>query len=282
MPRSSGLHRSRSIPIGDTDPFTPSPTRPVRVRSRHLQADSHFEPHRHAWSQLACSASGVLQVSVRVEAAAQPEVTYIVPPSRAVWIPPGALHSVHVLEAADMRTLYIHHNSTPADWTTCRVIEVSTLLRELVTALDTASDNKAIDSPQRSSHLSALVLDELHTASPYQLGVPMPSGHSADRRLRALCEALLQSPAQHHTLAQWAANVGASERTAARLFQQELGMGFNQWRQQVILAHALPQLARGLSVSAVAQASGYASESAFASMFKAAMGHSPRQFLKVK
>jgi hypothetical protein len=48
------------------------------------------------------------------------------------------------------------------------------------------------------------------------------------------------------------------------------------------LCSCLPQLARGLSVGAVAQASGYASESAFASMFKAAMGHSPKQFLRVK
>jgi AraC-like DNA-binding protein len=281
MPRKDRT-ASQSLSLGDTTAFTPSAARPVRVRSRHLQADSHFEPHSHAWSQLACSASGVLQVSARVEASAAPEVTYIVPPSRAVWIPPGALHSVHVVEAADMRTLYIHHNSTPADWTSCRVIEVSALLRELIAALDTASDSTLLDSAQRSSHLSALVLGELHAASPHQLGVPMPSAHSADRRLRALCEALLQSPALHSTLAQWAASVGASERTAARLFQQELGMGFNQWRQQVVLAHALPQLARGLSVGAVAQASGYASESAFASMFKAAMGHSPRQFLRVK
>ena len=51
------------VPLNDTDPFRPTRARPVRVRSRALAADAHFEPHRHAWAQLAYSASGVLQVS---------------------------------------------------------------------------------------------------------------------------------------------------------------------------------------------------------------------------
>jgi len=45
-----------------------------------------------------------------------------------------------------------------------------------------------------------------------------------------------------------------------------------------VLAHALPLLARGLPVGGVALASGYASESAFTAMFKAAMGQPPSRF----
>jgi AraC-like DNA-binding protein len=64
----------------------------------------------------------------------------------------------------------------------------------------------------------------------------------------------------------------------ARLFRDELGTGYQQWRQQAILAHALPMLARGAPVSHVAAASGYASDSAFTAMFKAAMGQPPSAF----
>jgi AraC-like DNA-binding protein len=46
----------------------------------------------------------------------------------------------------------------------------------------------------------------------------------------------------------------------------------------VVLAHALPLLARGTPVSQVAAASGYASDSAFTAMFKAAMGAPPSAF----
>ena len=80
------------------------------------------------------------------------------------------------------------------------------------------------------------------------------------------------------TLADWARDIGASERTVARLFREALGMSYQQWRQQAILAHALPLLARGAPVSQVAAASGYASDSAFTAMFKAAMGQPPSQF----
>ena len=64
----------------------------------------------------------------------------------------------------------------------------------------------------------------------------------------------------------------------ARLFREQLGTSYQQWRQQAVLAHALPLLARGVPVSHVAAASGYASDSAFTAMFKAAMGQPPSQF----
>ncbi|UUZ74147.1 AraC family transcriptional regulator [Polaromonas sp. P1(28)-8] len=94
----------------------------------------------------------------------------------------------------------------------------------------------------------------------------------------ALCTAVLGAPSERATLAEWAAEIGASERTVARLFRDELGMSYQQWRQQAVLAHALPLLARGTPVSLVAAASGYASDSAFSAMFKSTMGQTPSHF----
>lgn len=263
----------RPVPVGDTDPFRPSRARPVRVRSRTLPADTHFEPHRHAWAQLAYGPTGILQVSAADPGSATGEVTYIVPPSRAVWIAPGALHSVHVLEDAEFRTLYIDASVKPPGWDGCRVLVVSPLLRELVPALDATALSK-----EREALLTGLVLDELRGAATQELGVPLPPAETGDKRLRALCEAVLHAPAERATLAQWAADVGASERTMARLFREQLGTSYQQWRQQAVLAHALPLLARGMPVSHVAAATGYASDSAFTAMFKAAMGQPPSQF----
>jgi AraC-like DNA-binding protein len=257
----------------DVDQFQPNRARTVRVRSRHLPADAHFEPHRHAWAQLAYCATGIVQVTAAAPDSATREVTYIVPPSRAVWIAPRALHSVHVLEDAQFRTLYIDASVTPPDWDGCRVLVVSPLLRELVPALDAPQLSRA-----RESLLTALVLDEVRGAATQPLGVPLPPAHTGDKRLRALCESVLRAPAERATLAQWAADVGASERTMARLFRDELGTSYQQWRQQAVLAHALPLLARGLPIGHVAAASGYASESAFTAMFKAAMGQPPSRF----
>jgi AraC-like DNA-binding protein len=278
MARNPGL---RLMPMGDTHSFTPSVKRPVRVRARSMPADTHFEPHSHAWAQLAYCATGVVQVTAEGgddgAGGAGGEITYIVPPSRAVWIAPGAQHHITVLEAAEFRTLYIHAGATPRGWSGCRVLVVSPLLRESISALDAASPTHPL-SPTREQLLSGLVLDELTHADTQALGVPMPHPQSGDKRLRALCEAVLRAPSQRATLAEWAADTGASERTVARLFRDELGLSYQQWRQQAILAHALPLLTRGQSVSVVAAASGYASDSAFTAMFKAAMGQPPSHF----
>jgi len=106
MARKPRLH---FMPVGDTDPFTPSRERPVRVRARSMPVDSHFEPQ-----QLAYCASGIVQVTAEQSRRKADEITYIVPPSRAVWIAPGARHHITVLEAAEFRTLYIDASATPA------------------------------------------------------------------------------------------------------------------------------------------------------------------------
>ena len=263
----------RSTPLGDTDPFTPAPDRPVRVRSRHLAADEHLEPHRHDWGQLTYCETGTMQV----RCSAPHPMTFMAPPSRAVWVPPGAEHAVTVIEATQMRTLYIDASAVPEDWTASRVIRVSPLLRELIGALD---DGQSTPAPRadRERALATLLLDEILHADTQALGVPLPHPVHGDKRLRALCEALMRAPADRVTLARWALDVGASERTLARLFREQLGMSYPHWRQQVVLAHALPLLARGLSVSQVAAASGYTSESAFSAMFKTAMGQPPSAF----
>ena len=261
------------MPVGDTDPFTPSRQRPVRVRARSMPVDTHFEPHAHAWAQLAYCATGIVQVTAEQRSGQADEITYIVPPSRAVWIAPGAQHHINVLEAAEFRTLYIDASVTPPGWTTCRVLVVSALMRESIRGLD-----RSPISPSREALLTRLVLDEIIHADMQALGVPLPHPQTGDKRLRALCEAVLRAPADRATLAELAGGIGASERTLARLFQAELGQSYLQWRQQAVLAHALPLLARGQPVGQVAAASGYASDSAFSAMFKAAMGQSPSHF----
>jgi AraC-like DNA-binding protein len=49
--------------------------------------------------------------------------------------------------------------------------------------------------------------------------------------------------------------------------------------QQVHLAHAFEMLARGESVGAIARTLGYASPSAFTSMFRRLLGRTPQHYL---
>ena len=275
-------HDPAAKPIGPLTPhlYRPTAERPVRAKLHRLRTDTRVVPHHHPWGQLALSATGVVRLTVE-------RGTYLVPPSRALWVPPGVEHAVTVIEDTDLCTLYLHQppgcagpevpKAEQAAWRQCRVLEVSDLLRALVMAMDIRPDGDralAADELQRERRMSALVLDELRRARPVRLGVDLP----ADKRLRALCEAVLDDPTRHDTLDGWARDSGASRRTVARLFRQELGTTFVQWRQQVLLAKALALAARKVPMATIAAELGYASPSAFSAMVRRSVGAPPRQF----
>lgn len=273
--------------------FMPDERRPLRAKEHRLRADTRVLPHAHEWAQLTMSSAGVVRLTAE-------HGTFIVPPSRALWIPPGVEHAVTMVEDSDVRTLYLRQPAgrcgpgvarrDEASWRQCRVLEVSPLLRALVMALDTRPDEvdavtgaRSIDGfgaadLDREQHVTALVLDELRRASPVPIGVDLPR----DKRLRALCEAVLADPTRHATLDAWAAEAGASPRTVARLFRQELGTTFLQWRRQVLLARALAMAAHRKPMSHIAAELGYASASAFTAMVTRSVGAPPSRFFAAK
>ena len=282
--------------VGSLTPelFVPTPARPVRAKLRWLAADTQVMPHSHPWAQVAISTTGVIRLTVN-------HGTYIVPPSRALWIPPGVEHAVTMVEDADLRTLYFHQprgrcgpgvlgafaadgaapgprsDDDSATWRQCRVLEVSDLLRSLVREMPTTPDGGPALTPAerlREQHLSALIRDELARAAAVKLGVDLPQ----DKRLRHLCEAVLADPTRHETLADWAQDTGASPRTVARLFRSELGSTFTQWRQQVILAKAVSLAAGRMPMGQIAAELGY-SPSAFSAMVRKSVGQPPGRFL---
>ncbi len=69
--------------------------------------------------------------------------------------------------------------------------------------------------------------------------------------------------------------VGVSQRTLSRLFADELGMTYPQWRTQVRLQHALMLLAEDQRVTTVALRCGWATPSAFIDTYRRAFGHTP-------
>lgn len=241
---------------------TPTAARPIRLVARDLDASELLAAHSHAWGQVTYAVESVVRVTVGSS-------TWIVPPMRAIWIPPQTIHEVVTVEKARLRALYVFSDAAPFHVPDCVVLEVSALLRELIVAL--SHDDEA---GPRESMLSNLILHEVARSTTLPIRVALPT----DKRLKILCETLISSPALHLTLADWAQRVGASERTLARLFEQQLNMTFGQWRQQMRLAHAAPLIARGLPLSRVAADLGYASQSAFSAMFKKTFGTSPSAF----
>lgn len=272
-----------TTPLGPLTPqlYAPTKDRPVRAKVHRLRTNQRVVPHDHPWAQVAFSTKGTVRLTVE-------RGTYLVPPSRALWVPAGVEHAVTVVEDTDLRTLYLLQpggrfgpDVPPAEeaaWRQCRVLEVSDLLRALVLEMnvkpDDGSERPTPSDLQRERRIAALVLDELRRARPVRLGVDLP----VDKRLRSLCESVLDDPTRHASLDAWARDTGASPRTVARLFRQELGTTFVQWRHQVLLAKALVLAARKLPMGTIAAELGYASPSAFTAMVRRSVGAPPSEF----
>src|SRR6202008_3368923 len=99
--------------------------RPVGAMARDLPAAYEIDWHSHPRFQLIFAVRGVMTVDTH-------DTTWLVPPQRAVWMPPKTPHRVRTSGAVHMRTLYIEPAAAKRMPRSCEVFEVTPLLRELI------------------------------------------------------------------------------------------------------------------------------------------------------
>jgi len=222
-----------------------------------------FGTHWHPLHQLACSERGLLRI--RSE-----HGTWLLPPSLALWIPADVPHATESEGDAVMRSAYVDPVSCPhIDWRDPTVVAVTPLLRALVEHLD-----RTDLTPDARARAELVLLDELRPVPVTSVSVPEPR----DPRARAVAAGLRTHLSDSRPLAAWGGQVGAGARTLARLFVAETGLGFGQWRERLRMQAALPFLAEGLPIEAVARRVGYASASSFTAAFHRVVGVTPRQY----
>jgi AraC-like DNA-binding protein len=257
----------------DADAFAPTLLHPVRRKSREHVAKTEVQSHCHSWAQMVFASRGVARVLTDSAA-------YVVPPWRAVWIPPSLPHAATVLEHADLHAVFLLPSEfwgaetlipVPQrfEWHRARVIEVGPLLREVVLAL--AERTEDIRDVEHYKSLCVLIFKEVHTAPAVPLGVCLPK----DRRLRALCDAFLKEPTLNRSLETLASDAGASVSTIHRLFRCEIGSSFTDWREHALVAHAIALAAKGCPIGQIAFDLGYSSNSAFSAMVTRVTGVPP-------
>ena len=254
------------MPERSTDPadYQDLP-RPVAVMAKSFAHDHTTGWHSHKRGQLVFASAGVMVVKTN-------EGTWVIPPQRAVWVPGGVEHETRTIGAVEMRTVYVAPRATGALSRHCCVVNVSELLRALI--LRASALPLTYDRQGRDGRVMQMILDEIEISRTLPLHLPTPQ----HQRLAQLCSQIIAQPNSNQTLAALAKRAGMSKRTAERLFVRETGMTFSRWRQQARLLTALTELALGHSVKQVAFKSGYKSQSAFSSMFKATFGTTPRRY----
>jgi len=226
-----------------------------------------YDWHRHRRGQVFCVESGLVHVRTA-------SGSWMLPPQRAGWLPPGELHKVSVSGAMSGWTVLLTPAASKHLPPHPTVIGVTEIMRALVRQAANWAEQTALTPPQK--RILSVLLDELQQQPQAALHLPMPQ----DRRLLRITAALAEAPADGRSLAEWAAWAGLSSRSMSRLFRSETGCSFGQWRQQFLLSIALERLARGETVNAVSDALGYATTSNFIAMFKRHFGASPARYFR--
>ena len=233
----------------------------VRTWARDYPGQYLIPAHYHDRDQLVHASRGVMTVATGA-------ATWVVPPRRAVWVPAGVSHEIATSGVVEMRTLYLRSRTAPR--MELSVVSVTPLLEELI--LEACRAGELHRRIKRDRHLIDVIVDQLRVIQMVPLQLPYPQ----DPRAQKVAHAILAYP-EPGALEDLCHYAGASRRTIERLFVSEVGMGLGRWRQQARLMHGMRLLAEGAKVSHAALEAGYATPSAFISMFRQALGVTPTE-----
>jgi AraC-like DNA-binding protein len=209
---------------------------------------------------LVYAASGVLSVHTE-------RGTWIVPANRVAWIPARSTHHHRAHGDTDMRIVFLPPSLARLAPAHPAVLLTSGLAREVLLTL---TGTRHLNRGARA-RLHRVLVDELREAPEQPTHLPEPN----DDRLRAVARILDNNPAETSPLAALGQKVGAGARTLSRLFHDELGMTFYEWRTQLRICHALVLLAEGHDTTRVAHACGWTNPSSFIAAFTAIVGTTP-------
>jgi quercetin dioxygenase-like cupin family protein len=139
--------------------------RAVAAMPKDFADGFEIAPHRHRRAQLIYATAGTMRISTE-------EAVWVVPPQRALWMPPGVRHSIAMSGDVTMRTLYLRQDAATGMPDICRVLHISPLLRELIVRATEMPVH--YDERGAAGHVVALILDELHREPSLPLNLPMP------------------------------------------------------------------------------------------------------------
>ncbi|WP_139316416.1 helix-turn-helix transcriptional regulator [Pseudochrobactrum sp. B5] len=239
------MQTTDTVVAGDVICFAPL----VRNFSRGLVIENHMHP----FGQLLYASSGVVSVITR-------HGNFIIPPYRAMWLPPYCEHEVTMLTDTNITSLLLQ-NGAELELLDCRVIEMPPLMRALL--VETLNFHKNQRNIKREQAILQLLRGEIASAQRVSCTVPMPAGE----KLAVLCKEIMQDLSKTLSLAQLAEKAASTPKTIARQFQNELGMSYRHWLETIRFNYACAELERGTAAKIVAADLGYTA-SAFSNMMK--------------
>ncbi len=232
---------------------------PAAIRLMHA--------HSHAEAQL-CGLDAGLAIMETDEG------SWLCPPGRCIWIPPGMVHSLR--SCGKMSGWMLHMDSGLSSDLPCRptVLALTPLLKQIVRRIAAWGAEPEITAAKQ--RLVGVLKDEVLGGSQVELHLPIPRNPA----LKRLAEKLASVSEGGSTLATLAHDSGLSQRSLFRNFQRETGMSPGHWRCQAQVLRALELLADGRSVTQTSLDVGYESTGAFIRAFRQVIGETPATYAK--
>lgn len=170
----------------------------MAVATRLMAPGTRYAWHRHEDHQILWAASGVLTVATAA-------ANWVLPPTRALWIPAGLEHETGTsTPATTLRAVYFRPEACPVAWTRSTPITARPLLAELIGYLE----SEGLPAAARA-RAEDVLLDLLEPTPVHTIELRIPGAGPA----RPVALALTRDPADRRTLEAWGREVGASGRT---------------------------------------------------------------------
>jgi AraC-like DNA-binding protein len=201
---------------------------------------------------------------------------WTLPPARAAWIAADHPVNVRITRRITSCSVMFSPDAFAAPAHLLRVFDMTPLLREVILELRPyGADCTDLPPYARQLFTTAALLAERLSASPSRAWMPSVQSEVLSRALAMTKENLHTT----QTFDQIAAAAGATPRTLARRFADELGMTWRQAQRRLRMVVAVEHLSdHQASITEIAFATGYNSLSAFNAAFREFTGQTPSDY----
>ena len=125
---------------------------PVTAVALDYGPKERVKSHKHSVGQLIYAVRGVMVIQSTIG-------QWVVPTTRALWMPANMTHSIRMVGHVRLRTIYVQPDSSPRLPGTCAVVAVSALLSALI--LEAVNIRHAYLEDSREGRIVRLLLDEI-------------------------------------------------------------------------------------------------------------------------
>jgi len=238
---------------------------PLQPKCIQLKANARLENQQFDYGQYIFVKAGVIAIITE-------QGRYLVPPEQSIWLPAKTVFQLIATTAAEL-ICYFVEGSDQQQRCSATVLAVTPFLKSLINE-SISEDVKLYDDASLLS-LMQLLFNRVQAAQSLALLLPAVK----DQRLAAITSRQQKFPALKTDLVAWGKFVHASSRTLSRVFKNETGITYSEWKQIMVIHIAIIQLYLGESITIIAKNLGYESSSAFIYMFKKHMKVTPSHYL---